>query len=199
MGCCSKKSVPATHPPMCESEPPHVITASGILFTVDHSVLIETCCMVITLHRRASHYYCLLTSASYCVLPTVSLPTASYCLLASCLLPPTASFLLPTAGAMLLCRGCEPGEQYDNNVCRECQEQTYSFHPGDNGGQCQTCPDTAHCPGGPIFVPDDYYWHSAFDSDTAQRCPNTFACRLVSAVMSLCSTLTELSRWQPPC
>ena len=74
-------------------------------------------------------------------------------------------------------RGCEPGEQYDVNVCRECQEQTYSFHPGDNGGQCQTCPDVAHCPGGPIFVPDDYYWHNRFDSDTAQRCPNTFACR----------------------
>lgn len=119
------------------------------------------------------------TTLCRCLSHCCLLPTASDYLLppsASCLLPPTASFLLPTAGA-LLCRGCEPGEQYDNNVCRECQEQTYSFHPGDNGGQCQTCPDTAHCPGGPIFVPDDYYWHSAFDSDTAQRCPNTFACR----------------------
>ena len=123
---------------------------------------------------------CLLPPTASCLLPP------AYCLLLppapSCLLPPAASFLLPIAGALLLCRGCEPGEQYDNNVCRECQEQTYSFHPGDNGGQCQTCPDTAHCPGGPIFVPDDYYWHSAFDSDTAQRCPNTFACRLVSAL-----------------
>jgi len=147
---------------------------------------------------------CLLPpTASYCVLPTAPCllpPTAScllppaYCLLLppapSCLLPPAASFLLPIAGALLSCRGCEPGEQYDNNVCRECQEQTYSFHPGDNGGQCQTCPDTAHCPGGPIFVPDDYYWHSAFDSDTAQRCPNTFACRLGSAVTPLHSALT---------
>lgn len=76
-----------------------------------------------------------------------------------------------------LCRGCQPGEQYDNNICRECQEQTYSFHPGDNKGQCLTCPDTAHCPGGSIFVPDDGYWHSSFDTDTVQRCPNTFACR----------------------
>ena len=79
-------------------------------------------------------------------------------------------------------RGCEPGEQYDANVCRKCQEQTYSFHPGDDGGQCQTCPDVAHCPGGPIFVPDDHYWHSSFDSDSAQRCPNTFACRCVACV-----------------
>ncbi len=175
---------------MCESEPPHVITASGILSTVDHSVL---------LRHAAWSSHCtgiqVITTALCLLPPTVSclLPPACCLLLstASCLLPVNASFLLPTAGALLLCRGCEPGEQYDNNVCRECQEQTYSFHPGDNGGQCQTCPDTAHCPGGPIFVPDDYYWHSAFDSDTAQRCPNTFACRLVSAVMSLCSTLTD--------
>lgn len=133
----------------------------------------ETCCMVIPCSGTQ------VSTTVSCLLP----PTASCLLLPSacCLLPPIASFLCPTAGALSLCRGCEPGEQYDNNVCRECQEQTYSFHPGDNGGQCQTCPDTAHCPGGPIFVPDDYYWHSAFDSDTAQRCPNTFACRLVSA------------------
>ncbi|KAL0048014.1 hypothetical protein WJX82_005700 [Trebouxia sp. C0006] len=91
-------------------------------------------------------------------------------------------------------RGCEPGEQYDNNVCRVCQEQTYSFHPGDDGGQCQTCPDTAHCPGGPIFVPDDYYWHSAFDSDTAQRCPNTFACSLSADTSSLVTTTSSTQR-----
>ena len=91
---------------------------------------------------------------------------------------PFGSCLVNTSEAVH--RGCEPGEQYDVNVCRECQEQTYSFHPGDDGGQCQTCPDVAHCPGGPIFVPDDHYWHSKYDSDTAQRCPNTFACRCVA-------------------
>ncbi len=155
----------------------NVLTASGVTAA-------DYChCIMQPSWDVASRNQCLLPPAVYCILPT-----GSYCLF------PTASFLLPTAGALMLCRGCEPGEQYDNNVCRECQEQTYSFHPGDNGGQCQTCPDTAHCPGGPIFVPDDYYWHSAFDSDTAQRCPNTFACRSVSAVTPLPSTLTELSR-----
>ncbi len=120
-------------------------------------------------------------SDPFCATETCCMATTTLCRHQS----HRSCLLVCEAGASLLCRGCAPGEQYDDNVCRECQKQTYSFHPGDNGGQCQTCPNTARCPGGPIFVLDDNYWHSAFDTDTAQRCPNTFACRFVSAATPL--------------
>ncbi len=66
--------------------------------------------MVITLHRHASHYYCLVptASASYCVLPTVSCPLPTD----SCLLPPTVYWrpayclLLPLSYCQLLVHCC---------------------------------------------------------------------------------------------
>lgn len=127
------------------------------------------CCAVVMM-QAVTHRCMPACAALHCIRPASPVQTN-----------PTWLMYIPDASDTA-CRGCQPGEQYDNNVCRECQEQTYSFHPGDDGGQCQTCPDVAHCPGGPIFVPDDFYWHSRYDSDTPQRCPNTFACRCVACL-----------------
>ncbi|GMH38574.1 hypothetical protein BSKO_06458 [Bryopsis sp. KO-2023] len=72
-------------------------------------------------------------------------------------------------------RTCNVGEfnLTQNGICSECVEGFVGFQPEF---PCDRCMANAHCPGGPVLLLDDGFWHSTPYSDQLHECLVDGAC-----------------------
>lgn len=107
---------------------------------------------------------------------------------------------LPPVRSSFSIRGCVMGEfnVTDKKICTSCSSGFYGHDPLV---PCQQCSERAECPGGPVLVPKNGFWHSTPFSPQLHRCLSDDACDFdgrIEQLMDFYSDRSTLVRSDQP-